>query len=72
MPFEHSNDTNKQILKEIWGNNLEKLTPKQRQLIVEIFTNVDRLWLNHSNDLGGGGRVDIGKIVDWNLVKLAF
>ena len=51
---------------------MEKLTPKQRQLIVEIFTNVDRLWLNHSNDLGGGGRVDIGKIVDWNLVKLAF
>lgn len=36
LPFKYDDDTNKKKLKEIWGGSLEKLTPKQRQLLVEI------------------------------------
>lgn len=39
MPFEYDDDSNKTKLKRIWGDSLNKLTPKQRQLIVEIFSN---------------------------------
>ncbi len=39
MPFEYDDDSNKTKLKNIWGDRLNKLTPKQRQLIVEIFIN---------------------------------
>jgi isochorismate hydrolase len=37
MPFEYD-DTNEKALRELWGNSLEKLTPKQRQLVVEILS----------------------------------
>lgn len=41
MPFEYDDDTNKTKLKRIWGDSLNKLTPKQRQLIVNILSNLN-------------------------------
>lgn len=38
MPFEYD-DANQKKLKEIWGDSLKKLTPKQRQLVVKILIN---------------------------------
>lgn len=43
MPFEYDDDTNKTKLKELWGDSLNKLTPKQRQLVVEILSNLNVL-----------------------------
>ena len=41
MPFEYNDDdTNKEKLVRLWGNSLNKLTPKQRQLVVEILSNL--------------------------------
>lgn len=41
MPFEfNDDDTNKEKLVKLWGNSLNKLTPKQRQLVVEILSNL--------------------------------
>ncbi len=31
---------NKERLVELWGNSLNHLTPKQRQLVVEILSNL--------------------------------
>ncbi len=38
IPFEYDDDANQKKLKQIWGDNLIKLTPKQRQLVVEILS----------------------------------
>jgi predicted NACHT family NTPase len=40
MTFEND-DTNKTKIKQIWGNILTKLTPKQRQFVVEIISNLN-------------------------------
>lgn len=34
-------DANKKILVKLWGNSLNKLTPKQRKLVVEILSNLE-------------------------------
>ncbi len=39
MPSVYNDDINKKLLTNIWGNSLEKLTPKQRQLVIEILSN---------------------------------
>lgn len=39
MPSVYNDDSNKKILENLWGNSLEKLTPKQRQLVTEILSN---------------------------------
>lgn len=39
MPSIYNDDINKKLLVKIWGNSLEKLTPKQRQLVTEILSN---------------------------------
>ena len=41
MPFEYDDDTNKTKLKKIWGDDLTKLTPKQRQLVVSILSDLN-------------------------------
>jgi len=41
MPVESDDDTNKKQLKELWGDSLKRLTPKQRQLVVEILRNLN-------------------------------
>lgn len=41
MPFESDDDTNRKKLKELWGDSLNKLTPKQRQLVVEILSKLN-------------------------------
>ena len=38
---EYDDEANQKKLKEIWGDSLKKLTPKQRQLVLEIFINLD-------------------------------
>ena len=41
MSFEYDDDAaNQKKLENIWGNSLNKLTPKQRQLVVEILSNL--------------------------------
>lgn len=39
MPSIYNDDINKKLLANLWGNSLEKLTPKQRQLVIEILSN---------------------------------
>ncbi len=41
-PFEYDDDANQKKLKELWGDSLKKLTPKQKQLVVEILINLTR------------------------------
>ncbi len=42
MPFEYDDDdANQKKLETIWGNSLNKLTPKQRQLVVEILSSLN-------------------------------
>jgi hypothetical protein len=40
-PFEYDDDANQKKLESIWGNSLKKLTPKQRQLVVEILSSLN-------------------------------
>ena len=41
VSFEYDDDAaNKKKLENLWGNSLNKLTPKQRQLVVEILSNL--------------------------------
>lgn len=42
IPFKNNDDTNQKKLLYLWGNSLQKLTPKQRQLIGEIFINLKK------------------------------
>lgn len=46
MPFKDNDDTNQEKLKELWGDSLKKLTPKQRQLVVEILSCLNLTGLN--------------------------
>ncbi len=39
LPFEYNDDVTNKKLVELWGNSLQKLTPKQRQLVGEILIN---------------------------------
>lgn len=39
MPSIYNDDINKKLLANLWGSSLEKLTPKQRQLVTEILSN---------------------------------
>lgn len=36
---EYNDQTNQEKLVKLWGDSLKKLTPKQRQLVVEILSN---------------------------------
>ena len=36
---EYNDQTNQEKLIKLWGDSLKKLTPKQRQLVVEILSN---------------------------------
>lgn len=38
MPSKYNDDTTKKVLVNLWGDSLEKLTPKQRQLVREILS----------------------------------
>lgn len=38
---EYDDDANQKKLKQLWGDSLKKLTPKQRQLVVEILSNLN-------------------------------
>ncbi len=40
MSFEYDDAANQKKLENLWGNSLSKLTPKQRQLVVEILSNL--------------------------------
>ena len=42
IPFKNIDDTNQEKLKELWGDSLKKLTPKQRHLVVEILSCLNR------------------------------
>lgn len=39
LPSIYNDDINKKLLVNLWGSSLEKLTPKQRQLVTEILSN---------------------------------
>lgn len=39
LSSEYNDQTNQEKLVKLWGNSLKKLTPKQRQLVVEILSN---------------------------------
>ncbi len=41
MPCEYKDDTNQKNLVYLWGDSLNKLTPKQRQLVGEILSNLN-------------------------------
>ena len=41
MPFEYDDDANQKKLVYLWGNSLNKLTPLQRHLVVEILSNLN-------------------------------
>jgi hypothetical protein len=41
MPLEDNDDINQKRLEELWGNSLKKLSPKQRELVVEILSNLN-------------------------------
>lgn len=38
LSSEHNDQTNKEKLVKLWGDSLARLTPKQRQLVVEILS----------------------------------
>lgn len=41
--FAKSNDdTHQKALEQLWGDSLKKLTPKQRQLVVDILKNMKK------------------------------
>ena len=37
-PITYNDDINKKRLEKLWGNSLEKLTPKQRHFVAEILS----------------------------------
>lgn len=39
LSSEYNDQTNQEKLQKLWGDSLTKLTPKQRQLVVEILSN---------------------------------
>ncbi len=39
LSSEYNDQTNQEKLVKLWGDSLAKLTPKQRQLVVEILSN---------------------------------
>jgi hypothetical protein len=39
LSSEYNDQTNQEKLVKLWGNSLKSLTPKQRQLVVEILSN---------------------------------
>ena len=39
LSSEYNDKTNQEKLVKLWGNSLKSLTPKQRQLVVEILSN---------------------------------
>ena len=41
MPFEYDDNANQQKLVLLWGDSLNKLTPLQRHLVVEILSNLN-------------------------------
>ena len=41
MPCEYKDDTNQKNLENLWGDSWKKLTPKQRQLVGEILSNLN-------------------------------
>lgn len=41
MSFEYDDAANQKKLENMWGNSLNKLTPKQRQLVVEILSSLN-------------------------------
>lgn len=38
----HSEDKHQKALEQLWGDSLKKLTPKQRQLVVDILKNMKK------------------------------
>lgn len=38
MPSKYNDNITKKVLVKLWGDSLEKLTPKQRQLVREILS----------------------------------
>ena len=38
---EYDDDANKKKLKQVWGDSLKTLTTKQRELVVEILSNIN-------------------------------
>ena len=39
LSSEYNDQNNQEKLVKLWGDSLKKLTPKQRQLVVEILSN---------------------------------
>ena len=39
LSSEYNDQTNQEKLVKLWGDSLKRLTPKQRQLVVEILSN---------------------------------
>ena len=42
IPWKYDDDANRQKMVQLWGDSLNKLTPKQRHLVVEILSNLNR------------------------------
>lgn len=41
-PSKYKDDTNQKKLEYLWGDSCKRLTPKQRQLVVEILSNLKK------------------------------
>ncbi|WP_289501101.1 hypothetical protein [Gloeocapsopsis sp. IPPAS B-1203] len=38
----NNNDAHQKAIEQLWGDSLRKLTPKQRQLVIEILKNMKK------------------------------